>query len=1529
MKRPSPQVSAPTQSSTKPALVRKRTRKRDPRNPHLYDVEQKEFVEITPSLLLPVCPVDGPMNDIDVSEHPPVASMAMVEKNRKKKLRPAKAVVRPACLSMVSEIVGTTISCNECKMDFIHSEIDRVKFEIKGFSPPIRCKSCRDARKKILKPEDNLYPVLKKHKNPNYEQVTYHIPVSNSMTQKIVDLISQFHPCKLDDLHVYYRDNKHPYCAALRSISEAWALNQVITELGNSVEGKANIMDVGGAASRHFSHGRDYVWSCIPPYDARDSLRQFRLPGNNNCTHEWQSCHCHADRGESIGASISVHSLYYIPPADILRMLLLQLLPVHYAVIHFYPDNPTGTIMNGEMEFRRDKGRIWVNATGNLTWYNHCDGDWMKTGHYADNQGTLEWEIDRVFDDVAVLRFVASRSHYPQPPVVPDHVNVVKGNEDPKALFKQIFNESMHWYENVTEKNLKLFLARVTRNAKAKLRDIDMGGLMSYASKEYNNQTTIIAPVPEQLVVVSKERAERLALYFRSMPTHVICALVATLVFSTILTAVSITGNVFEFPVISGQIPLFTAIGALFCLIPMLIYGLKPKWFSVKKQIKGFHEANLLELFRTQAMVYDYCCELPDKPLDKSKCTKFVYPESYGDDCVTKPAAKAMVYHPEYVPFFPRKCVHNQVTCLRNKLLHDIGPVGKYKFGLHPVLVATARRINGTYDPLTWEEWVSRFPPEKEARLRDEYNSKLAFFKIEWNRSKVFSKFEAYAEPKYPRPIISSDVEFNYSSGRWFIPIAERLAEELPTNVKFPLHGDSNDIGSFHEEHMENELYDSDFTSFDSSQREEALLLLLEFYRLCGMSEDAITRECHDVLGMLIETRSGLKATVHAIRCSGRSATLLGNSVLTINTSLHIHGNNLAALLVKGDDAVLYLKQLIDVDTYVKMYAANGFVVKLRNVDMYDVEFCSSIFLPCEEGLVLVPKPGKLLAKTFWCKHWHYTMAEVETQFAGILKGLSKACSITPGIRGLYNNPVYNSRHSVAVAHYDTYNEYASEKYTPNEDTLNFLCLRYGLTHADISELEDELAKDFPVKLSCFASHLMIEKDWGESMENPGFVEVTKSLPCFIISPLLEELCRWFFPFLFSLAAGIYESVHYGTPINFVVHMLLGLVSPWSPWMALLLHYGYNFLCCRRQNNILYIMSQRKKNRRQKRVVTMVVANPPRQRKRRSKKNKNNKRSQGPGIDTFALSRLNPFLPEICGVKVPDAFGYPTGTGLLRASQAVSAFGGFTAAVVSPRMTAYYNIPGGTGATLTWLGGSFGNPMPQGVSLQNLAVAYRVVSWGIRVTAEVALTAASGHVWFGIVPQMYTGTFPYAGWPTTEAQLAALPLAKKYSLVELCEKPIIVSGRQYDDGAFRFRSTVSVDEQKGGDSSVESMNGWSDVMFFGSGLPSTGIVMNIETIMHVEFIHNPSAAYGFIDTAPERLDDASLERASLVGQASPVAFIESAIENADAAVGAMQGIFAAAFKAKHLISAASWAVGKSWRAQHGGVGNRASAIEWK
>jgi len=611
--------------------------------------------------------------------------------------------------------------------------------------------------------------------------------------------------------------------------------------------------------------------------------------------------------------------------------------------------------------------------------------------------------------------------------------------------------------------------------------------------------------------------------------------------------------------------------------------------------------------------------------------------------------------------------------------------------------------------------------------------------------------------------------------------------------------------------------------------------------------------------------------------------------------------------------------------------------VKLRSVSSTEVEFCSSLFIPTANGTVLVPKPGKLLAKTFWCKNLHYNGKQIQQQFASILKGMSNTMSGIPGFCGLYNNQLYREWFPLVEAHYEQYNEYANTLVVYNEDTVVYLLERYGLTLSQLDDLFLELSSGFPVRLSSAASQAMIEKDWGPPndgehlrqqfyTDEQGYTPLFMEWTCFA----LEEACRYYNPWLGVVIGGI-ESLAYRTWINVLVHTLLTCLLLLDRRLFVLitcLHASWNLVAGHLGSGKLNLLVMTKKKSRGNIVNTVVIRQPRVARKR------NNKR-KGRNFSPFLASKINPFLASTNGIRAPDEFGYPTGTAVVRTSYPITVnASGVAAHAFMPFVSEqdYYAASTSTATALAWATGGTPGQAPQNPALTALASVYRTVSYGVRVTTDLSLTSASGHAWIAAVPLNLAATFPYLDFPTSEAAVAQMPLSEKFSLVEMAERPIIVPGRSFDDGVYRFRSVGSTYEQTSTASSLESSTGWCAIVVVVVGAPASTTALNIEMIQHIEYIQNGSTLYGFIDTLPGEYNSGEMAAASKIEALSPVGFMEttvSTMEDVAVSAGSIMRLTNRAIKVATRLSGLAGSVMQARGYLRGPAASPFAQIEYK
>jgi len=524
-----------------------------------------------------------------------------------------------------------------------------------------------------------------------------------------------------------------------------------------------------------------------------------------------------------------------------------------------------------------------------------------------------------------------------------------------------------------------------------------------------------------------------------------------------------------------------------------------------------------------------------------------------------------------------RRCHHNTKICIEGRVINKTPDADWSDVVMPQFMIDTAMKIKQDLVPFSFDEWVGRFPAKKRDRLYKEHDvDKLKFFnKQEWNVSKMHIKREFYASTnKKCRPIHSASVTLNYLVGRWLVPLSELFAEYLPENIYFPIHGDSEAIGEFDHAHASKSFFQivTDYTSYDSTQREAALTIICEFFLLCGVPKFVVNLMFSDVEFILVKGPHGSSYKIKAVRLSGRSETLIGNTVLTVITCFNVFGRCLIAMMCKGDDGVTYLGKNFDprdIQLYKDKFKKLGFIIKMEISNDFTREFCSSVFIPRFHTSVLIPKPGRFLAKTLWCKNTNYNSTQIEEQFAGILNGVKGTYLNFPILRALYKCDVY-LKWKEARSIKSAYNEYANYPIEYDQDEVyGYLVGRYGIFPSDVDEMEEELVSvKIPHALQHWGFKKLIEVDWS-AVEQTDLLEEDETPENYIdymvviLNVFIEELVFYCFPWM-RVLVGVVESVVYKNMYNIILHTLLLVVSRKMFPLALILHLYINLIVCRR-----------------------------------------------------------------------------------------------------------------------------------------------------------------------------------------------------------------------------------------------------------------------------------------------------------------------------------------------------------------------------
>jgi len=298
-----------------------------------------------------------------------------------------------------------------------------------------------------------------------------------------------------------------------------------------------------------------------------------------------------------------------------------------------------------------------------------------------------------------------------------------------------------------------------------------------------------------------------------------------------------------------------------------------------------------------------------------------------------------------------------------------------------------------------FEEWNSRFPPGRrleQERLRQRIRDGLE----ERHPNRHNTKFSIFIKrevdlgltvdgdaDKFPRLIQSSHPVANLALGPWVYAFSKELTKRWGRDspICYASGMDAIALGewmsSVKAEFAPDQGVESDFSKFDSTVHLDFLRLehdILVRFGLQGVAAE-FNKAHYKKKGA---SRHGLRYKVPGQRASGVPATSAGNSMINGLVNAYVvakwAGNGTAVpyakirdttrIIVMGDDGMTFSKS-IPSESFLK---ASLEALGLKVTPQYrwrwcDYEFCSGMFAPAvvdgKEGLVLAPKPGRIIPK--------------------------------------------------------------------------------------------------------------------------------------------------------------------------------------------------------------------------------------------------------------------------------------------------------------------------------------------------------------------------------------------------------------------------------------------------------------------------------------------------------------------------------------------------------------------------------------
>jgi hypothetical protein len=193
-------------------------------------------------------------------------------------------------------------------------------------------------------------------------------------------------------------------------------------------------------------------------------------------------------------------------------------------------------------------------------------------------------------------------------------------------------------------------------------------------------------------------------------------------------------------------------------------------------------------------------------------------------------------------------------------------------------------------------------------------------------------------------------------------------------------------------------------------------------------------------------TQNGIRYQRRAQVNSGDGDTSAGNSrihLVLLESCPSVYG-----ALVHGDDAVVYTD---DIESVLEWYKGGN----LDPVLAPEIDFCSGLFYPTADGVVLGPKVGRVIAKTFQSLN---KFNDYDPWLRGTLLSIRASCSFIPILRVIVETLLDRVGHGKVhrSRSYD-YKSMACRRHECCEDTFVFFEQRYGLSESDCLFYEDIL----------------------------------------------------------------------------------------------------------------------------------------------------------------------------------------------------------------------------------------------------------------------------------------------------------------------------------------------------------------------------------------------------------------------------------------------------------------------------------------
>jgi len=234
-------------------------------------------------------------------------------------------------------------------------------------------------------------------------------------------------------------------------------------------------------------------------------------------------------------------------------------------------------------------------------------------------------------------------------------------------------------------------------------------------------------------------------------------------------------------------------------------------------------------------------------------------------------------------------------------------------------------------------------------------------------------------------------------------------------------------------------------------------------------------------------------------------------------------------------------------------------------------------------------------------------------------------------------------------------------------------------------------------------------------------------------------------------------------------------------------------------------------------------------------------------LTKYELGQVNPFDPQVNGVKIPDSNTQPSDTARSedRWGLTSSASAGFAGcAAYLPNLTANtVNATGAGPSSWAWTG-SFGGTTTsaQRPNYVSSFQAVRVAAHGIRISSPAAPTTITGFVHVCLYPISTSQAAASWDFPTTISEMAQLPWYRRFTVSSLTQRSVTVVNKFIDSTATRYTDPTSDLVGTGSDTSFQFSGGWCGILVAYEGVPVSTNILSVENLVHYETLQKVGAS---------------------------------------------------------------------------------------